>query len=370
MNNMGLSRSIPHLCRAGSIGMLFFSVAATQAQVFGPVGVDINWATNQTAWTIAVPSGQTVCQTPWNAQWEHVGPPFTIDDSLNDLSGGCALVVLGRAANASATCVPASSATLNLLLRIEAASLTEPDRYGTATGTMTGTGTAWVSVQQWIRADILIRFIADASRDNATTFLEARFAGPIDPLTANAILIDHRWEGSTRSVTELDNTLLAPGRYELNFEPTGQFLPILVNRYAAQASAYTLIDHPVSTNAPAAWDLDGDGTVGLADACLWSDNPSDVTGDDSIDQADLEFLLALARANGEIATDNNLDGVPDQCDSGCAADFNNDDAVDFFDLQSFLSAFVAQLPEADLNQDNAFDFFDVLAFLNIFSTGC
>jgi len=54
----------------------------------------------------------------------------------------------------------------------------------------------------------------------------------------------------------------------------------------------------------------------------------------------------------------------------CAADFNGDGLLDFFDLSAFLAAFSAQDPSADFNGDGAFDFFDVSTYLNLFSAGC
>lgn len=56
--------------------------------------------------------------------------------------------------------------------------------------------------------------------------------------------------------------------------------------------------------------------------------------------------------------------------TGCPPDFNNDCAVDFFDVQAFLAAFAAQDPSADINADNMWDFFDVLTYLGLFSAGC
>lgn len=56
--------------------------------------------------------------------------------------------------------------------------------------------------------------------------------------------------------------------------------------------------------------------------------------------------------------------------SGCVADFNGDQMLDFFDMSAFLAAFNAQDPSADLNGDLAYDFFDVSAFLTAFNAGC
>ena len=54
----------------------------------------------------------------------------------------------------------------------------------------------------------------------------------------------------------------------------------------------------------------------------------------------------------------------------CAANFNCDSAVDFFDYLDFVDAFAANSPAADFNQDSVIDFFDYLDFVDAFSTGC
>jgi V8-like Glu-specific endopeptidase len=56
--------------------------------------------------------------------------------------------------------------------------------------------------------------------------------------------------------------------------------------------------------------------------------------------------------------------------SVCAADFNNDGAVDFFDYLDFVAAFSAGSPAADFNGDTVVDFFDYLDFVASFSSGC
>ena len=57
------------------------------------------------------------------------------------------------------------------------------------------------------------------------------------------------------------------------------------------------------------------------------------------------------------------------CD-GCAADFNSDGIVDFFDYLDFVDAFSSGGPGADFNSDGEIDFFDYLDFVDAFSTGC
>ncbi len=54
----------------------------------------------------------------------------------------------------------------------------------------------------------------------------------------------------------------------------------------------------------------------------------------------------------------------------CAADFNADATVDFFDYLDFVDAFASNLPAADFNGDSTIDFFDYLDFVDAFSLGC
>jgi hypothetical protein len=54
----------------------------------------------------------------------------------------------------------------------------------------------------------------------------------------------------------------------------------------------------------------------------------------------------------------------------CAADFNGDNQVDFFDYLDFVAAFDAEDDSADFNGDNQVDFFDYLDFASAFDEGC
>ncbi len=54
----------------------------------------------------------------------------------------------------------------------------------------------------------------------------------------------------------------------------------------------------------------------------------------------------------------------------CAADFNNDGVIDFFDYLDYVDAFSSGLPSADFNGDTVIDFFDYLDFVDAFSAGC
>ena len=54
----------------------------------------------------------------------------------------------------------------------------------------------------------------------------------------------------------------------------------------------------------------------------------------------------------------------------CPPDLNNDNTLDFFDVQTFLGLFSANDHAADWNHDSVWDFFDVLGYLGDFSAGC
>ena len=62
--------------------------------------------------------------------------------------------------------------------------------------------------------------------------------------------------------------------------------------------------------------------------------------------------------------------VGSDCNPPCAADFNGDTVVDFFDYLDFVDAFSANDPSADFNNDTVIDFFDYLDFVDAFSAGC
>ncbi|MBU6412689.1 MAG: hypothetical protein KGS45_04390 [Planctomycetes bacterium] len=54
----------------------------------------------------------------------------------------------------------------------------------------------------------------------------------------------------------------------------------------------------------------------------------------------------------------------------CAADFNADGTLDFFDYLDFVAAFSSTGAAADFNADTVIDFFDYLDFVAAFSSGC
>ncbi|XVJ58895.1 MAG: hypothetical protein HEQ23_05635 [Tepidisphaera sp.] len=81
-----------------------------------------------------------------------------------------------------------------------------------------------------------------------------------------------------------------------------------------------------------------------------------------------------------ILEDCDRDGIADDVDptppqncirwGGCAADFNMDVFIDFFDFDDFLAAYETGHPSADFNGDNFIDFFDYDAFVVAYETGC
>lgn len=68
--------------------------------------------------------------------------------------------------------------------------------------------------------------------------------------------------------------------------------------------------------------------------------------------------------------DSDGDGVPDSCDTACAADINKDGELNFFDISDFLAAFDSQDPIADFDGNGKFNFFDISDFLGAFNAGC
>jgi len=58
------------------------------------------------------------------------------------------------------------------------------------------------------------------------------------------------------------------------------------------------------------------------------------------------------------------------CALPCAIDYNQDGALNFFDVTAFIVAFNAADPIADLNPDGQFNFFDIAEFLIRYQGGC
>lgn len=54
----------------------------------------------------------------------------------------------------------------------------------------------------------------------------------------------------------------------------------------------------------------------------------------------------------------------------CAADFDGNGTLNFFDVSAFVTAFGAMDPAADLNGNGVWNFFDVSEFITLFAAGC
>ncbi len=83
--------------------------------------------------------------------------------------------------------------------------------------------------------------------------------------------------------------------------------------------------------------------------------PRDAAGNTGFDASDANFTI-----NGTIP---------------CCVDYNEDEEIDFTDVEGFLAAYAAQVPGncapgADLNGDEEFDFSDIERFLALYNAGC
>lgn len=82
-------------------------------------------------------------------------------------------------------------------------------------------------------------------------------------------------------------------------------------------------------------------------------------------------ILTLAADSLQIQTTLDVSIIAEGTRVACAADWNSDGLLDFFDVQGFLNDYSAHDPRADLaGPDGQFDFFDVQIFLQLFSAGC
>lgn len=360
-----------HLVRSTPVAALALmqvcGASAASAQFFADTHVEYVWHAEQQAQTISNANSSVLCGVPWLSDRAGQGEPLVLDETLNADNGGCASVVLRRGVHYAGVIAP-TGVSLFASSFIGATADFGMDQHGRAFGVMAHQQTLQFRVLAWMRGDLLVRFIADQSIDNALTHLDARFRGPIDPIGGDGVLVDTAWSGSSRRVENRPAATLAPGVYELNVEGSGQFLDLALRYFNARTLGAVDVTAAQAVNPSPDFDLDQDGWVGLSDACLWTSRPTDANQDGQVNQADLELILALARATGEQATDSDGDGRPDQC--SCPGDWNGDGLVNFFDVQGFLSAFAARLPAADLNGDGAHNFFDIQNFLTAFSAGC
>jgi hypothetical protein len=87
---------------------------------------------------------------------------------------------------------------------------------------------------------------------------------------------------------------------------------------------------------------------------------------------DYQGQLRQVNPDGSTTLVANLGGgyVDIAIDPLCAADFNRDRAVDFFDYLDFVSAFAANSDAADFDFSGSIDLFDYLDFVGHFAQGC
>jgi hypothetical protein len=117
------------------------------------------------------------------------------------------------------------------------------------------------------------------------------------------------------------------------------------------------------------WDRD---PVNASGAEIWADQPFGTvrSPDGTLNGGD----ITLASWAGTYATGGNyrldMTGVCFAPPAGCAADYNGDTVVDFFDYLDFVADFSSNAPNSDFNGDTVIDFFDYLDFVAAFSEGC
>lgn len=109
------------------------------------------------------------------------------------------------------------------------------------------------------------------------------------------------------------------------------------------------------------WNIDGNGvgnaefrTVQAVSEGLWLS-----IGNFISTTADSESIELTDLGDGRLHSAGNYTVT-----ASCPADLNDDGALDFFDISSFLTDMV------DFNSDTVFDFFDISAFLTAYGAGC
>jgi hypothetical protein len=115
--------------------------------------------------------------------------------------------------------------------------------------------------------------------------------------------------------------------------------------------------HELERNANGAWTPQGRLFVGTEVGVFFSFS----TSRGSIKDSELP-----GGARWTENSDEQLDGQR----GDCAADFNDDGQVDFFDYLDFVAAFDSENWTSDFNEDGTIDFFDYLDFAAAFDRGC
>jgi len=157
--------------------------------------------------------------------------------------------------------------------------------------------------------------------------------------------------------------------------------PLLLYRNDLPDAAATSITLRIDTSKVSGLAPDGFGTRVIMQTPGMTQRRYIDGGSNYLAQSELSAHFGLAGhatgsftihyANGMTETLTNVPaGIYTITARTCAADFQTDGLLDFFDLIVYLGAFAAEHPQADLNDDGAHDFFDIVTFLGFFSGGC
>ncbi|VAX37014.1 hypothetical protein MNBD_PLANCTO03-1534, partial [hydrothermal vent metagenome] len=90
------------------------------------------------------------------------------------------------------------------------------------------------------------------------------------------------------------------------------------------------------------------------------------------DLADCNLNLVPDSCDIALGTSEDIDGdgIPDECQGGCVADYDGNGAVNPRDFIVFLDDWTNRRPGADLTGDLIVDSRDIVAFLNMWAAGC
>ncbi len=162
--------------------------------------------------------------------------------------------------------------------------------------------------------------------------------------------------------------------------------PALFGPTPITAGAFTLTDMPVLSTGTLAYTATGFVCTQMqASNLLCTDNINMADQPETLQTmtASLAVVGGVATVSASINSTQPLD--PDNPALGsiritgalvasgpilCAADFNGDSSVDFFDYLDFVQEFSSGGTGADFNADGVVDFFDYLDFVAAFADGC
>ena len=162
--------------------------------------------------------------------------------------------------------------------------------------------------------------------------------------------------------------------------------PTLFGPTPVTAGAFTLTDMPVLSTGTLAYNATGFVCTQMQASnllCVDNINLADQPASAQTMGASLAVVSGVATITASINSTQPLDPANPALGSinitgtlvasgpiQCPADFNADNAVDFFDYLDFVQAFATSGPGADFNSDGVVDFFDYLDFVAAFAEGC